>query len=333
MTRVLMGVDIGGTKCAIVAGRVVAGAIQILGKRRFPTPSSPQVTLDTIVRELAALAGELAAAPAAVGVSCGGPLDSRAGLVLAPPNLPGWDHIDVLTPLRTHFGVPVALHNDANACALAEWTWGAGRGCRSMIFLTFGTGLGAGLILDGRLYEGANGLAGEVGHARLSEEGPVGHGKAGSFEGWCSGGGIAQLARAMADAHLRMGASAAFCRTLDDLPSITAQTVGEAAEQGDELALRVYEAVGRRLGLGLALLVDTLNPERIVIGGIYARQRALLELVSLRTLREEALPGAVAACTVVPAALGEAVGDLASLSVARHTLEGLYIDDEDVADA
>jgi len=236
--------------------------------------------------------------------------------------LPAWDRIDVVRPFRDRFGVPVALENDANACALAEWRWGAGRGCRNVVFLTFGTGMGAGLILDGRLYAGTNEMAGEVGHVRLAEDGPVGYGKAGSFEGFCSGGGIEQLARQMALEVLQQGGRPGYCPTVDDLATVTAERVGQAAQRGDALALAVYGVVARRLGQGLAVLVDVLNPERIVIGSIYARQQALLEPLMLETLRREALPRALAVCQVAPAGLGERVGDMASLSVAAGALEG-----------
>jgi glucokinase len=248
-------------------------------------------------------------------------LDSAHGLILCPPNLPNWDRIDVVTPLRERFDVPVGLQNDANACALAEWQWGAGRGCRNMVFLTFGTGMGAGLILDGRLYSGTNDMAGEVGHIRLAPDGPVGYGKAGSFEGFCSGGGIAQLARMMIEPHIAAGTPPTFCPTLDDLPLITAERVGQAAQQGDPLALEIFETVARRLGQGLAILVDVLNPERIVIGSIYGRQRSLLEPLTLQVLRQEALPTALAVCEIVPAGLEEQIGDLASLSIASNSLE------------
>ena len=132
-----------------------------------------------------------------IGISCGGPLDSKKGIIFSPPNLPGWDNVPITRILSDEFGVETALQNDANACALAEWLMGAERGHSNMIFLTFGTGMGAGLILNGRLYSGTNDLGGEVGHIRLAKTGPVGFGKAGSFEGFCSGGGIAQLAKSI----------------------------------------------------------------------------------------------------------------------------------------
>ena len=317
---VLAGIDIGGTKCAVTLGRVEGEAITILAKERFATLNSPGATLTLISDTLARLLTDQGETLAAIGISCGGPLDSARGLVLSPPNLPGWDAIDVCAPLRERFGVPVALQNDANACALAEWRWGAGRGCRNMIFLTFGTGMGAGLILDGRLYSGTNDMAGEVGHLRLEENGPVGYGKAGSFEGFCSGGGIAQLARARAEVAIRAGVPPMFCASLDDLQAITTQAVAEAAQAGDPLALELFSVVGRQLGRGLALLVDILNPERIVIGSIYARQQAILEPRVLDSLRSEALPQSLAVCQILPAGLGEQVGDYASLAIARSLL-------------
>ena len=131
----------------------------------------------------------------ALGISCGGPLNSKTGRVLSPPNLFGWDDIPIVEMMEARYGIPTALQNDANACALAEWRFGAARGFENVIFCTFGTGMGAGLILNGRLYEGTTGMAGEIGHLRLSEHGPVGFGKEGSFEGFCSGGGIAQFAK------------------------------------------------------------------------------------------------------------------------------------------
>lgn len=332
--RILAGIDIGGTKCAACIGRfdwgadthvtggeevVARGKPAIIARKQFLTPSSPGRTIELLVRHLEELLVDSRVHEIeAIGVSCGGPLDTGRGLVLSPPNLPNWDRIDVVTPFQDRFDVPVGLLNDANACALAEWRWGAGRGCRNLIFLTFGTGMGAGLILDGRPYSGTNDLAGEVGHIRLEHDGPIGHGKAGSFEGFCSGGGIAQLARSMAIDQLNAGLHPLYCQNADDLALVTAKRVGQAAQRGDELALEIFAIVGRQLGRGLALLVDILNPERIVIGGIYQRQRALLEPVALRILGEEALQRSFSVCEIVPPGLGERVGDFASLAVAHR---------------
>ncbi len=322
---ILAGVDIGGTKCAVCLGKwdhAAGTSIEIIAKSSFPTPASPHAAIQGLVEALERLMAEHGVTELqAVGISCGGPLDSKAGLICSPPNLPNWDRIDVFTPFRQRFGVTVGLQNDANACALAEWKWGAGVGCRNMIFLTFGTGMGAGLILNGQLYSGTNDMAGEVGHVRIDDDGPVGYGKAGSFEGFCSGGGIAKLARSMAEQRIAAGKPPMFCPTVHDLDAITAKKVGEAAQHGDPLALELFEIVGRKLGRGLAMLVDILNPERIVIGSIYGRQSSLLEPIVLAELRKEALPLALDVCRIVPAGLEENVGDLAGLSVALNALQ------------
>jgi glucokinase len=321
MNTVLAGIDIGGTKCAVTLGHLVESGVKIIAKRRFAT-LEPEATLARFLEHLDMLLAEyVQGRPAAIGISCGGPLDSRRGLILSPPNLPRWDQVDVIAPFREYYRIPVGLQNDANAGALAEWKWGAGRGCHNLIFLTFGTGMGAGLILDGRLYTGTNDMAGEVGHIRLEPDGPVGYGKAGSFEGFCSGGGIAQLAQNLAREYLDAGCSSAYCPTYDDLPAVTAEKVGLAAQQGDVLARQVFEVVGQQLGRGLAILVDILNPERIIIGSIYGRQHSILAPVALQVLAQEALSCSTAVCEVLPAGLGENVGDYASLSVALNELQ------------
>lgn len=320
--KVVAGIDIGGTKCAISFARPEQKGVEILRKVRMESERSFERAMQEfigIIRE------ELAAHPdwelTAIGISCGGPLDSRRGLVLSPPNLPEWDGVDCFTPLRRAFGVPVALQNDADACALAEWRWGAGRGCSDMVFLTFGTGMGAGLILGGKLYIGSHNLAGEVGHVRLAENGPEGYGKEGSFEGFCSGGGIARLGKQEAKRAIREGKPPMFCRTEEELPQVTAKSIAQALEQGDPLALSIYQTVGRYLGRGLSMLIDVLNPELIVIGSIYGRQREVLEPVMREEIAREALSASARACRIEPAGLGEMVGDYAALSVAFQALE------------
>lgn len=184
-SRNLIGFDIGGTKCAVSIGKEENGELQITNKKVISTRHdiSPYEMIDA----MCCLAEEMTDDFCSIGISCGGPLDSKRGIILSPPNLPGWDEIKIVDYLSERYGREVSLQNDANACAVAEWKYGAGKGTSDMIFLTFGSGLGAGLILDGRLYSGASNMAGEVGHIRLSEFGPVGYGKTGSFEGFCSG--------------------------------------------------------------------------------------------------------------------------------------------------
>lgn len=302
-----LGIDIGGTKCAVVLGNEKG---EILRKVRFETMDKDS-TIERFV-EITREMGEFQS----IGISCGGPLDSKKGVIMSPPNLVGWDNVPICEILRNEFSVPVYLCNDANACALAEWKFGAGKGTQNMVFLTFGTGLGAGLILDGKLYSGTNDMAGEVGHIRLDSFGPVGYGKKGSFEGFCSGGGIAQLGKTLALEKLQMGESTMFCKNKDDLESVTAKSIAESALAGDETARKVYEICGKQLGRGLSVLVDILNPERIVIGSIFQRSEQLLRKYMEETLEEESLSLARKVCEIVPASLEENLGDIAALSVA-----------------
>lgn len=188
----ILGIDIGGTKCAVTTADYTDGNITLIKKEKCDTDL--KISPEEMIEKLFTLSDSiLDKNPDAIGISCGGPLDSKKGIIMNPPNLPGWDNVEIVKLFEDRYGVKPRLQNDANACALAEWKFGAGKGADNMIFLTFGTGLGAGLILNGKLYSGTNDNAGEVGHIRLDRLGPVGYGKSGSFEGFCSGGGIAQL--------------------------------------------------------------------------------------------------------------------------------------------
>jgi glucokinase len=208
------------------------------------------------------------------------------------------------------------MENDANAGAVAEHRFGAGQGTRHMIFLTMGTGFGAGVIADGRLLSGASGQAGEIGHVRLSADGPVGYNKAGSVEGWVSGGGMAQVARWEVESAISKGGSSLLKPKLAANGAVTAKDVADAAQQGDELAGRIIRDTGGRLGEALAILVDLFNPERIVVGGLAMRMGEALLEPARRTMEREALPASAKICQVVPAALGERIGDVAAISVA-----------------
>ncbi len=305
----IVGVDIGGTKCTVVkAGE----SGEVLDSLRFETTGFAETygrLLDT--------AGELAGTGEVVfGVTCGGPISSANGVILSPPNLPGWDEVPVVDDLRKRFGSQAWLMNDADAGALAEWKFGAARGASNVVFLTHGTGNGAGLILNGRLHEGASGAAGEIGHVRLTDSGPVGFGKAGSFEGWTSGGGIGRLAQMrLRDAARDIGFGGV---AVDD---VTAKEVAEAARSGDELAAEIFRDSSRQLGRGLALLVDVLNPEVIVLGSMYQRCRDLIEPEMRKALEAEALPGPVAACRIVAGELGDRISEVAPVAVALYRME------------
>jgi glucokinase len=313
--KIWIGVDIGGTKTAIVVSErlpVVSDRIQ------FATlpDKGPDRAIDLIFKGIDALLKERRLSSSAIrgiGVSCGGPLDRVRGIIQTPPNLATWVDIPIKTILERKFGVRSNVENDANAGAVAEHRYGAGRGCDNMVFLTMGTGLGAGIIADGRLYRGTHDLAGEIGHVRLTRGGPIGHNKRGSAEGWASGGGIARVAmRAVADArtHGRSTSLSAHRGTL------TARDVFAAAKRGDPVAMRIVRSTGERLGEALAILVDILNPECIVIGGIAMRTGEMILGPVRAVMAREALPGSARSCRVVPARLGERIGDVAALCIA-----------------
>ena len=309
-----IGFDIGGTKCAVCVGQEIEGGIEILGKKVIPTDLtiSPYEMIDKMYSAARAITEDIDV----VGISCGGPLDSQKGIILSPPNLIGWDKIEVVKYLKEKYGITAYLENDANACAVAEWKYGAGRGCNNMVFMTFGTGLGAGLILDGKLYRGANDMAGEAGHIRLNSFGPVGYGKSGSFEGFCSGNGIAQLAKIYAQENLQMGKNVSFCGGVSELDTITAKSIAECAYKGEVDAIAVYETCGEMLGKGLSILIDILNPERIILGSVFQRSENLIRPKMQEVLEKECLAYSLEACKVVPAKLGDNIGDYAALAIA-----------------
>ena len=320
----LIGIDIGGTKCAVTSGKFTEnGKVEISHKSQIATPKNAPYAdvLQTLADFIADLAEESGERIDAIGVSCGSPMDSKRGIIMSPPNLPGWDNVEIVKYYEDKFAVPCALLNDANACALAEHRYGAGRGYSNVVFLTFGTGMGAGLILDGKLYEGTNGLSGEVGHVRVAETGPVGYGKGGSFEGFCSGGGIAQIGRTKALEAFQMGKTPSICASMQELDKINAKDIAELANAGDPLALEIYEICAMKLGVGLSILIDILNPEVIIIGSIFQRSEHLLRETAMKVIESEALEISRKSCKIVPSELGDALGDYAALVIAQTALE------------
>ena len=313
-----LGLDIGGTKCAVVIGDA---SFSIKRKVFFETrvERGYEAILAEFQQHIDSILGEFPEGKLKrIGISCGGPLDSKKGMIYSPPNLPGWDKVPIVEIFSKKYGVEAAVQNDANACALAEWMMGAGKGTQNMIFLTFGTGMGAGLILNGRLYAGTNDLGGEVGHIRLAPDGPVGFGKAGSFEGYCSGGGIAQLAKKIVIEKLENNLPVAFCPSMEKVTELDAKTVFLAAKSGDPVAMEIIRISADYLGMGLSVLIDILNPECIVIGSIYARNESLFKPLIERVMQREAIPSALGVCQIKPAGLGDSIGDYAALCVAMY---------------
>ena len=310
--EVLVGVDIGGTKTAVVLSKAPP---EVIWRSQFLTRPAlgPEHAVDKIVELIHEGLTQTETVAKAIGVSCGSPLDRVAGVIQRPPNLDTWDNVPIKAILEAEFGVRCMVENDANAGAVAEHQFGAGRGSQHLVFITMGTGFGAGLILNGRIFRGASAMAGEIGHVRLTPDGPNGYGKAGSLEGWASGAGMARHGTEMVRAAVAAGESTCLAEKAECL---TARDIGIAMAAGDTVAIRIVQETGKRLGEALALLVDVLNPECILIGGLALRLGEHLLGPARERMFEEALPLAACACRVGPAELGESIGDVAALGVA-----------------
>jgi len=304
----ILGFDIGGTKTACVEG-TTAG--EILQRVEIPTHAdepfdSTFPAIVDVARAVVSKAHAESRSMTAISVSVGGPLRIDEGFLINPPHLPGWHQVPLRKRLMEAFPtMPVFVEHDGNAGALAEFHFGVGKGrtdLRHLIFLTFGTGVGGGFIVNGKIVRGASDTAGEIGHWRLAEDGPLGFGKRGSWESFASGAGLVELAAQMFPA--RWG------------PETPIREVVEAMIADDGDALQVAAVAGKWMGRGLALLIDALNPQVIVFGslGVALGERVLGS--ARKIIAEEALPQAAAACELIPAALGTGIGDVAALMAA-----------------
>lgn len=294
----IIGLDIGGTKCAAVLAQTEKERIDFLDRREIATTEGWQEIVGELLDWSVKLCSQKGIKPRAVGISCGGPQSEDRRLILSPPNLPGWDSVPIIDYVEEKANIKAYMENDADACALAEWKYGAGVGTRDMVFLTFGTGMGAGLILDGRLYRGACGMAGEVGHIRLSEDGPVGYNKAGSFEGYASGGGIKRMSGGR-----------------------SARDVIEAARSGDKCSQDIIKKSAEYFGRGLSVIIDMLNPEAIVAGSIYTRSQDLYKDIAMDVIKRECLSASADRVRLLPAILGERIGDYGAVCAALYNLK------------
>jgi len=301
----ILGLDIGGTKTAMVLGTLNA---EVVARDEISTPAN--VDFETAMQIICAAIDEFLQqlcisgfqTPQAISISIGGPLNIEEGILHSPPHLAAWGQASLKQYLHERFHLPIFLEHDGSAGALAEYYFGAGRGARNLIFLTMGTGLGAGLILNGAIYHGATDSAGEVGHIRLSEEGPIEYGKVGSWEAFACGAGILKLA---------------YLRNPQEFPpTTTTSDIIRRALAGDPAALDLIHEVGMWMGKGLAILVDLLNPEVIIIGTLGILLGDLVLAPAREVLKKEALPNSNRACKILPAQLGSSLMDVGSLMAA-----------------
>ncbi|HEV2761756.1 MAG TPA: ROK family protein [Pyrinomonadaceae bacterium] len=314
---VIAAIDIGGTKIAL--GLSDLEGRPALPFRRFPTrvERGPQHILGEALAELQRMVGESGARVAAVGVGCGGPLNRARGLILSPANLPGWDEFPIVDLIRERVGVPVVLDNDANAAALAEHEYGAGRGAENMVYMTISTGIGGGLILGGRLIHGVGDAAGEVGHMIVEPGGyPCGCGARGCLETICSGTNIARRARE----RLSGGARSSLLPEGGSPENITALAVVEAARAGDRVASEVWDETVEYLALGVGNVIAAFAPEAVILGGGVSTAGEQLLAPLRRRVRESVKIAPVERVRIEQAALGGDSGVYGALILGRQAL-------------
>lgn len=297
----VIGISIGGTKTAVSHAYFDNGFFDI-NKETFATnPNNP----DEVINKIFEVIDNLNKPFSMISIICGGPLDTSKGTILKPPHLPGFDNYPIVSIFTCKYNCPTYLLNDADACAFAEYKFGAGAGSKNMAYLTFGTGIGAGLILNNQLYLGNNGMAGEIGHVRLSDNGPVGYNKVGSVEGFCSGGNIAIWAKEYIEnkeTNLHIYKD-----------NLTTKDIAFEANNGDKVALEIFDKVADRLGESISVLIDLLNLDRVVIGGIYPRCENLLKDRLMKSIKKESIKENFEACSIVPSKLGEKIDEYSSL--------------------
>jgi glucokinase len=317
--ELFLGIDLGGTK--IVAGLVDReGRIVARQHCRTEAKEGQDAVFHRLVEATAQLLttdGISRQQVAAIAIACPGPVDARRGVVTAPPNLPGWRDVPLGRMIQEEFSLPTSLENDANAAALAEHRFGAGRGVDHMIYVAASTGIGGGFILDGRLYRGATGAAAEVGHTTILPQGPLcGCGNRGCLEALAAGSAIAREARE----RVQRGVPTLIAELADrNLDSITAKLVAQAADQGDWEANAILGQAMSYLGVGMANLVNLLNPELLVIGGGLTKMGERLFEPVRRAIDLRAFATAARAVELRRAQLGDDVGLLGAAAVAMLT--------------
>lgn len=324
--RFIVGVDLGGTN-------IVVGSLSVDGTRQYSMRSEPTRpdqgaeavvdrmirSIDTVIAETTAASGARRSACLGVGIGAPGPLDRERGIVITTPNL-GWNNFPLRAVIEERVGLRSTLDNDANCATLGEWWLGAARGANNVVGMTIGTGIGGGLILNGRLYHGASDVAGEIGHTTIDMTGRrCKCGNYGCLEAYASGPSIAERAR---EALAGDDSSRLHELVGGNLEKLTAATVYEAAKLGDEIALEVVRETARFLGTGLANLLNLFNPDVVVIaGGVTQAGAALFEPLN-REVRRRAFKPAIDACRVVPGALPGTAGVVGAVATFRQQLEG-----------
>lgn len=318
----VVGIDMGATHMGLLVSDFAARVIQEI-EIPFTIEQGPQSglqILDTQYRELLSRANLKPDDILAVGIGVPGPVNASAGVVSVPPIMPGWDNYPVHSYLEDIWHCPVSLNNDAELGALGEWAYGAGRREQHLAYIKVGTGIGAGLLLDGKIYRGATGSAGEIGHITIADHGPrCTCGKNGCLEALASGRAIARRAIEAAHSGRRTHLS-----SIDPLDGITTRDVATAARLGDLISQQIISEAGRYLGIAIASLVNLFNPNVVVVGGGVAQMGDLLLEPIRQAIHDRSLWSAAQAVRVTSAILGRRSSSMGAvvqaLNVALHQI-------------
>ncbi len=282
-----VGISIGGTKTSVNLCNVSKEdrLVESLSTTVFKTDANSDLNTINKIFEIVDKFDNFSA----ISIIVGSPLDKEKGTINKPPHLPGFNNTEIVRMFKDRYNVRTILTNDADACALAEFYFGSGIGTNNMIFFTFGTGFGAGLILNKKLYTGKNSMAGEIGHLSLRVDGPVGYNKKGSVEGFLSGGSIGRYSSTILGKE------------------VTAKDVFSLALKNDPKALNIVNDIAMYLGETISIVIDLFNPDMVVIGGIYPRNLGLLEEKAIKKAKELSLEQNFNDCIIKPAALKEEI--------------------------
>ncbi|MFR1672253.1 MAG: ROK family protein [Candidatus Gastranaerophilaceae bacterium] len=302
-----IGIDVGGTNVKIA---LVDEKGSIIYSNSVPTRAEMgyEYTVNNIKQAIYDLMKETKLSTKdieGIGFGFPGQVDYKSGIVRLAPNIPGWVEVPIAKLIEDEFKIPTRVDNDVRCAALGELNYGAGKGCENLICITVGTGIGSGLIVNGKLVRGASNAAGEIGHIKLQiHDGPIcGCGDTGCMEAFASGPSIV----AMAEDYIKGGKSTKYREMANGNP-ITPYIVCEAAKAGDPVAQRIFTIMGEYIGVGLASVVNLLNPEKIIVGGGVADAGDLLLTPLTETLKKRAMKIAGSAVEVVPAQLGNTAG-------------------------
>ena len=315
--RRVFGIDVGGTNLRVALGSPDG---ELIDKRHRDTEDNagPEAGIKALAEMMEELAAEHQLSMTdfgSAGVGVPGPTDPVKGMLFNPPNLPGWENLEVARLLEEATGIPTHLGNDAQLAAYGEFHRGAGRGSRHLVFVTISTGIGGGIVIDGKLYSGAGGTAGEVGHVVIDPNGPIcSCGRRGHLEALASGTAMARIATE----RIAAGEES----TLSRLEEITAKDIGDAADADDKLARSVLENAGRLLGLSLGGLLNILDPEVLVLGGGVIQIGPLLLDHLYAGIKEQAFESTYSHVRITTAELGQDAGLIGALEWARDHLPG-----------